>query len=86
MRVPTRFFVALITGLLLASAIYFGLLYLQLGVPSPDSYWCYEINKRKTENAAQIGQPKLLLVGGSSTLFGLSAGHIEHSVGVPTIN
>ena len=58
----------------------------QLGAPTESSRWAYEINVRKRQLAAAIQGPKLLLVGGSSTLFGLSARQIQEATGCPTVN
>jgi len=60
--------------------------YLNLGVPTESSRWCYEIYEKKRVAAEKITSPKLLLVGGSGTLFGLSAKEIQHQTGYPTIN
>ena len=86
MFIQTRFFAAVLLGLALAAAAYFGVLYWQLGAPCKDSYWSYEINRRKLERAEQIRAPKLLVVGGSSTLFGISARQLERDLGIPTVN
>ncbi|HWQ90958.1 MAG TPA: SGNH/GDSL hydrolase family protein [Clostridia bacterium] len=83
---PKRFFIGLISGLVLALAVFFGSFYRQLGAPTLSSQWCYEINTKKQQIAQSIAGPKLLLVGGSSTLFGLSAREIQAETGVPTVN
>ena len=81
-----RFLLALPLGLPLAAALYFGAIWLQLGVPTRSSQWAFEINERKAELARKTTPPALFLVGGSATLFGHNAAVIEHETGVPTVN
>jgi hypothetical protein len=83
---PHRFLLALLLGLPLAAALYFGAIWLQIGVPTRSSQWAFEINQRKAEIAGRIARPALFLVGGSATLFGDNAAVIEHETGVPTVN
>lgn len=72
----------LVGGLLiLMSAVRF-----QLGVPTTSSAWINEIIGRKEKSANAIVQPKLVLLGGSATLFGIKASVIESELGVPVIN
>jgi hypothetical protein len=86
MRVPRNFFAGLLAGTLLPFGVYFGLVYWQLGAPTQLSYWCHDINTRKLARAQSIRGPKLLVVGGSGTLFGISARQLEAHLGVPTVN
>jgi hypothetical protein len=62
------------------------LIYWQLGVPTRSTVWAYEINQKKLARAASIEKPKLLLVGGSATLFGVQAELIEKTLNYPTVN
>ena len=66
---PFKFFTGFIVGLGLALAVFFAQFYRQLGAPTESSRWCYEINAKKLARAKAITGPKLLLVGGSSTLL-----------------
>jgi hypothetical protein len=86
MPATRRFFVSLLLGLPLAAGLYFGAIWLQLGVPTPSSQWAFELNQKKAGIASQLGRPALFLVGGSATLFGDNASVIEHELGVPTVN
>lgn len=86
MTVPLRFFVGLASGLALAFGIYFGLLYWQLGAPTVNSLWSYDLNTRKQARAASIQQPELLIIGGSGALFGIKARLLESELGVPAVN
>jgi hypothetical protein len=86
MPATRRFLLCLPLGLALVAALYFGAIWLQLGVATPSSQWAYDINQRKAEIADKIARPALFLVGGSATLFGDNAVVIEHETGVPTVN
>lgn len=86
MTIPLRFFTGLVTGLAIAFVIYFGLVQWQLGAPTTSSYWSFDLNTRKHARAASIPGPKLLIIGGSGALFGISARRFESELGVPTVN
>ena len=60
--------------------------YLTLGVPSELSRWAFEVNQKKRLLAFRAASPKLLLVGGSATLFGISAKEIQNQTGFRAIN
>jgi hypothetical protein len=81
-----RFFLGFLLGLGSILALFIALFYRQLGAPTESSRWCYEINAQKRHQAEAIPSPRLLLVGGSSTLFGLSARQIREQTGYPTVN
>jgi hypothetical protein len=85
-RTYLSFFVALPVGFFLCVAFFVILLNHELGVPTYTSAWAKYLYDRKEALAAHIHQPKLLLVGGSATLFGLNAGTIQAETGVPTVN
>jgi hypothetical protein len=85
-KVRRSFFIALPLGLLLSAAIYFGLFFLQLGVPTSQLAWLHEIIESKRRLAEAITKPKLLIVAGSSALYGISAEEIERQTGFPTVN
>jgi hypothetical protein len=86
MPVNRHFFMAIGCGVALGFVSYFGLLWLQLGAATQSSRWCFEINQRKQQLASACLQPKLLLVGGSGVLFGISAHEIQERTGTPTFN
>src|SRR5437867_996123 len=86
MQVRWPFFLALPTSLIVVLVCYIGLFHLQLGVPTEGSRWCYELIQIKRKKAESIAGPKLLLVGGSSILFGLSAEEIQRKTSYPTVN
>jgi hypothetical protein len=86
MNVPWRFFVALAGGVLLGMICFVALLYTQLGVPTDSSSWAYVIMHKKEQRAASISGPRLLLLSGSNSLFGLNAQVITQETGYPTVN
>lgn len=86
MKLSRKFFVALVTGFLLILAVRITVFYLNLGVPSDSSRWASELYQKKKLLARETKPPKLLLVGGSATLFGLSAREIQNKSGYRTIN
>lgn len=66
--------------------LYMAAVYLQLGAPTAMSHWCSEVNRKKLDAAAQAPSPKLVLLGGSATLFGVKASLLESELHVPTVN
>jgi hypothetical protein len=86
MNIRRSFFIALPLGMLLTAVIYFGLFFLQLGVPTSQWAWLHEVIEVKRRAAAAITKPKLLIVAGSSALYGINAEEIEKQTGMPTVN
>jgi hypothetical protein len=86
MKTTWKFLAAFMAGFLIVLNFYAVVFYLNLGVPTDSSRWSYEIYEKKRLAVEKITSPKLLLVGGSGTLFGLSAREIKHETGFPTIN
>jgi hypothetical protein len=86
MKISRKFFAALATGFVIVVGFYAAVFFLNLGVPTASSQWCFEIYAKKRLAAGKITSPKLLLVGGSGALFGLSAKEIQDQTGFPTVN
>jgi hypothetical protein len=86
MNAPWRYFAGLVAGFLLVFGATVAAFCLNLGVPSGLSSWTFELTQKKRALAAQARSPKLLLVGGSATLFGISAKEIECETGYRSIN
>jgi hypothetical protein len=80
------FFIGLPAGLGLAFGIFATMTWLRLGVPTPVSNWCWQMQQKKESLAAAEQKPRLLIVGGSSVLFGVQAALIQRETGQPTIN
>jgi len=49
-------------------------------------YWVRELIIIKRSISQKINQPKIILLGGSSTLFGIDAKKIERETNIPTVN
>ena len=86
MKIPWNFFIALPLGLVLAIALFLGMVYTQLGVPTESSHYIDDLVRAKERIAASRTGPRLLIVGGSSTLFGINAKLIEQQTGLATVN
>ena len=86
MKASWNFLAGLSAGFLLMLGLAVGAFCLNLGVPSGSSRWAYELNQQKRRAAEQAASPRLLLVGGSATLFGISAKEIQAQTGYNTIN
>ena len=86
MRPRRFFFLSVAAGLLLTAGGYFGLFHLQLGVPTPQWAWLHGIIEKKRAAANSLTTPKLLIVAGSSALYGISAGEIQRVTGFPAVN
>lgn len=71
----------------LVSSIFFGIAALyQIGAPTESSRWLYEVDKIKTSFANSITTPKLLIVSGSNSLFGISSRMVTEETGIPAVN
>jgi hypothetical protein len=86
MRPTWKFFGGLAAGFALAFGLTATAFWVSLGVPTGTSHWAFELNRRKQLMAETAGTPKLLVVGGSATLFGVSARVIEEQTGLHTVN
>ena len=86
MKGSWHFFAALVAGFALALGVTATGFYLNLGVPTDGAKWNYQVNEKKRLLAEKSPAPKLLLVGGSATLFGISAKQIQEQTGWPTVS
>lgn len=86
MHCTRSFFVTLPLGFAVMLGLYMAAVYAQLGAPTAMSDWCSEINRKKLDAAAHTPSPKLVLLGGSATLFGIKASLLESELHVPTVN
>lgn len=86
MGCPKKFLCAIPFGLVAGLLIFMVAVRIQLGVPTASSAWVHEIIDRKQRAAESITEPKLVLLGGSATLFGIKASVLESELGVPVIN
>ena len=76
------FFSALIT-----SFVYLATALILIDIPIPAEYWVSEmITIKKALVREQTGKNKIIIAGGSSTLFGIDAKDASYQLGIPTIN
>lgn len=57
-----------------------------MGIPSTTSKWVHDVYTYKDSIAHNTTSPKIVISGGSSTLFGIDAQMIQKELGIPTIN
>lgn len=81
-----RFVAGTVLGLLIAGALWVGAVLFQLGAPTEHSRWHAEIIARKHAIAEATQGPRLVILSGSSGLFGLRAETIERETGMRTVN
>jgi hypothetical protein len=86
MRVPWRFLLGLVLGCTAGIAFFVGAISRQLGVPTASSQWIADVTREQLRLAGQSTGPRLLVVSGSSGLFGINAAEIERVTGYPTFN
>lgn len=82
----SRYFKATIGGFGLALIGFLLIFLFQLGAPTNSSTWIDDIYKIKTDLATSIQEPKLVVVGGSESLFGISCQLIHQRTGYPCVN
>lgn len=74
-----------LTGFL-AAVLHLSLFFYQLGAPIKAEYWLYELKIVKRLIAANIKEPKLVVLGGSNALVGIDSIMLEDATGIPTVN
>lgn len=84
----TRLFAAgLLAGLAAGGLLYYLAFFLQAGNPPPKGGAKHAaIIQQKIHAAREIGDPKLILVGGSSVAYGISAEMLSRELNMPTYN
>ena len=81
------FFICALLGLLVWLMLWLALVAGQLGQAHPDNNWVKEAYALKFGVARQyLGQKKLLVVGGSASMFGLRSPDLERAFDLPTVN
>jgi len=66
--------------------IWIGIVYIQIGNPTQSSKWIYEVYSLKENYAHNIDGRKIVIVGGSSALFGINSKMIEERFNIPVVN
>jgi len=80
------FLAGLVTGFVLAAAVFLGAVFGLLGTPTAASGAAAPIIAAKRALAAEPTQPKCVFLGGSSVDLGVSARHFEELTQVPSRN
>ncbi|HBL14339.1 MAG TPA: hypothetical protein DD379_23720 [Cyanobacteria bacterium UBA11162] len=81
-----RYFRSILIGLSLSSLLFLLLVLSQLGAPTESSRWNSEIYAIKSRIAKSIQTPKLVIVGGSNVLFGISCQMLHEQTKIPCVN
>jgi hypothetical protein len=81
-----KFFAGFLSGLLLVLVVYYQLVLFQLGAKTETSRWTAEIIEKKMQAVEAIHQPKLLVLGGSASHFGVTAAELERLTGMTCVN
>ncbi len=58
----------------------------QMGRPTKNTQWVYDVYKKKREIAKKIQGRKIVIVSGSNALFGVNSRMLEESFGLPVLN
>ncbi|MDD5350408.1 MAG: hypothetical protein PHQ12_09380 [Chthoniobacteraceae bacterium] len=82
-----KFLKAFFLSALAAGAVYYTVLFFVIDAPIPAEYWVAEMITVKKELIKQYaGREKIIVGGGSSTLFGVDAEAASRQLGVPVLN
>jgi hypothetical protein len=82
-----KFISSFFIGAFLFSIVYFGSVLMLIDAPIPAEYWVAEMIAVKQEILRnQKGKQKIIIAGGSSTLFGVDAEYASRKLGISTIN
>lgn len=81
-----QYFRSVLYGFLASLLIFLLAVLYQVGAPTESSRWISEIYQIKSSIADSIKVPKLVLVSGSNTHFGISCETISTETGVPCVN
>ncbi|MFB2935119.1 hypothetical protein ACE1B6_07550 [Aerosakkonemataceae cyanobacterium BLCC-F154] len=82
----TKYLKYILIGFAIACLTYLGIVFYQIGVPTQTARWIYELDRIKISYAKSIESPKILLVSGSNTLYGLSCATIFQETKIPCVN
>jgi hypothetical protein len=82
----TKYLKNILIGFAIASLIFAGIVLYQMGAQTQTARWIYELDKSKISYSQSIKTPKILLVSGSNTLYGLSCATISQETKLPCVN
>jgi hypothetical protein len=86
LKTPNPFFACFLAGVFSAAGVTLGAFFLNFGVPTKSSTFVVETIRFKRNLAESIPAPKILVMGGSGALFGISAAKLEQGTGTRAIN
>ncbi|HZZ95352.1 MAG TPA: hypothetical protein VFE23_22525 [Usitatibacter sp.] len=75
-----------VAGFFAAVAVWLGLLLGEIGMPTRGSFWMHQLFSAKEQAARHAGGPKLVVVGGSGTLYSVRARDLSRELGIPVVN
>jgi len=82
-----QFLKSFFVSALIVCVAYFSILFSLIEAPVPAEYWVAEmISVKKELIRAQTGNNKIIIAGGSSTLFGIDAEYASAQLGIPVFN
>jgi hypothetical protein len=81
-----KYLLLVLLGFLISCIMFLSVVYFQVGSPTESSRWIYEARKIKLRIADSINKPKLIVISGSSGLFGVSCQMIQKETEFPCIN
>lgn len=82
----TKYLKNILIGFAIASLTFAGIVLYQIGAQTQTARWIYELDKIKINYAQSIKTPKIILVSGSNTLYGLSCATISQETKIPCVN
>lgn len=83
---PARYLVSFAVTLIVIAVLYTGLFVYQLGAPVEAEYWVYDVKIAKLFLGGRAEGERVVILGGSSALFGIDSGLIERETGMRTVN
>jgi len=82
-----KFIQSFFVSAILACLIFYAAVFIFIDAPVKAEYWVGELILIKKELVKKYaGQPKIIIAGGSSTLFGIDAEYASKSLDIPVIN
>jgi hypothetical protein len=81
-----RFILSIFLFLVAMPCFYIGLFFYQFGAPIPAEYWVREIIIAKEDLARRSAHPKVLIVSGSNSLFGIDTPLLKKKTGMNIVN
>lgn len=85
-KVFIKYLRTIVISFFLCCVAFFLLIYLQIGGRTESSRWIDEIYREKADIAASVEGPKLVLVGASDVLFGISCRMVHDELAIPCVN